>query len=349
MILVNNPGDPHSSYSFLRHAKWDGWSFADLIFPFFLFIVGVAIPLSFADRVTPGESRKLMYLHVVKRTIILFGLGLFINSFPFFSISDLRIPGVLQRIAVCYFFSSLIVMNFRIRWHLASAGLLLTLYWAVMMFLPVPHYGAGVLTKEGNPAAYIDNMLLHGHMVDTSFDPEGLLSTIPAVSTTLLGALAGHLLRSSRSPFNKALLLWLSGLGGITAGLIMDIWFPINKNLWSPSYAVFTAGLASICLGVCFWLVEIKSYVRWGRPFEIYGTNAISVYALSSLAEQFANLWTLTQTDGSAMRLRAYIFEKLFASWAAPVNASLYYAMTNVLIWFGFAVILYRKKIFIRI
>jgi predicted acyltransferase len=349
MILVNNQGDPHSAYYYLEHAGWNGWSLADLVFPFFLFIVGVVIPFSVSNRLARGEGRKQLYIHIIRRTIILSGLGLFINGFPFFSISDIRIPGVLQRVALCYFFSTFIVLNLRISKQAITTACLLILYWILMKLVPVPGYGAGVLTKEGNLAAYIDNLLMHGHMVDPIFDSEGLLSTIPAISTTLFGVLVGHLLKSSKSPFNKCGLLWFSGSIGIITGLIMDVWFPINKSIWSPSYAVFTAGIASVCFGVCYWLIEIKGYTRWGLPFVVYGVNAILVYVLSSLLERFTSVWTLTQVDGSAIKLKAFIFENLFASWATPANASFFYALIYVLIWLGFAVILYHKRIFIKI
>jgi len=349
MILVNNQGSPHNIYYHLRHARWNQWSLADLVFPFFLFIVGVAVPFSFGNRLSHGESRKKLYIRIIIRTTILFGFGLFINSFPFFSVSDIRIPGVLQRIALCYFFSSLIVLKLRIRGQAATAAVLLIIYWVLMKFVPVPGYGAGMLTREGNLAAYIDNLLMHGHTLEPTWDPEGLLSTIPAISTTLFGVLVGHLLCSSGNYMKKTTLLLISGIAGFTAGLIMDIWFPINKNLWSPSYVVFTAGIASICLGVCYWLVELKGYQRWGLPFVIYGTNAIVVYVLSSLAERLIYVWTLTQPDGSSINLQTYIFKKLFAPWASPANASLFYALTHVLIWLGFAAILYRKRIFIKI
>ncbi|MBI5056255.1 MAG: DUF5009 domain-containing protein [Nitrospirae bacterium] len=349
MILVNNQGSPHNIYYHLRHAKWDKWSLADLVFPFFLFIVGVAIPLSLSKRSGGEENNRKPLLNIIRRTIILFGLGLFINSFPFFSISDIRIPGVLQRIALCYFFSSLIVLNLKIKGQAITAVFLLTFYWVLMKFVPVPGYGAGVLTSAGNLAAYIDNLLMRGHMLEPTWDPEGLLSTVPAIATTIAGVLAGHLLCSSWGHMKKITLLLSSGIAGLLAGLVMDAWFPINKNLWSPSFVIFTAGFASISLCACYWLIEVKGSLRWGLPFIVYGKNAIVVYVLSSIFEQLTHVWTLTQSDGSAIKLKDYIFEKLFSSWASPVNASLVYSISYVLLWMGFAAILYRKRIFIKI
>jgi len=346
MIIVNNSGSM-DIYPFLTHGRWNQWTLADLVFPFFLFIVGVVIPFSFSNRLTHNDNRNKLYLHIIKRTIILFGLGLFINSFPYPSIG--RIPGVLQRIALCYFFASIVVLNTSKRGQAITAIILLALYWTVMKLVPVPGYGAVMLTKQVNLAYYVDNLLMHGHMLEPTMDPEGLLSTVPAISTTLFGVMAGHLLNSSKNLTKKTILLLIMGGAGIIAGLIMDIWFPINKNLWSPSYTVFTAGIALCCLSVCYWFVDVKGYRRWGQPFVIYGTNAIAVYVLSSLLARSLYLLTLTQPDGSKIRLSTYIFERLFASWASPFNASLFYALTYALIWFGFAAILYKKRIFIKL
>ncbi len=343
MILVNNPGS-WDIYPVLKHGRWNQWTPTDLVFPFFLFIVGVVIPFSIANRINTTNSKDKLFLHIMKRAIILFGLGLFINSFPYFSLS--RIPGVLQRIALCYFFATIITLKMRMRGQAITAIILLSLYWALMELVPVPGYGAGVLTKQGNLAFYIDNLLMYGRLLEPTWDPEGLLSTIPAISTTLFGVLAGHLLISSRSPAKKTMLLLIMGSTGIIAGLIMAIWFPINKNLWSPSYTVFTAGIASCCLGVCCWFIDIKGYQRISMPFVVYGKNAVIVYVLSSICSRAIYLWT---PFGSEINLKTHIFNKLFISWASPFNASLLYALTHVIIWLGFAAILYRKKIFIKI
>ncbi|RJO60620.1 DUF5009 domain-containing protein [candidate division WS5 bacterium] len=346
MIIVNNPGSM-DIYPFLTHGRWNQWTLTDLVFPFFLFIVGAVIPFSLASRQSSFTERRKLYLHIVKRTILLFGLGLVINSFPYFYLS--RIPGVLQRIALCYFFATITTVRLRARGVAVTAVVLLLLYWLLMKLVPVPGYGAGVLTRQGNLAFYIDNLLMHGHLLEPSWDPEGLLSTIPAISTTLIGVLSGHLLRSQMGHRDKVVLLLMFGIGGIAAGLIMDIWFPINKNLWSPSYAVFTAGIALCCLSICYWLIDAKGHQRWCFPFMIYGTNAISVYVLSSIVARAIYLKALNLSDGSVVGLKDYIFNKFFASWASPFNASLFYALTYALIWLGFAWFLYRKKIIIKI
>jgi predicted acyltransferase len=348
MILVNAQGNFPSVYSQFRHTKWNGLTVADLVFPFFLFIMGVVIPLSLSKRLERGDSKSRIYLHIMKRSIIIFGLGLFLNAFPYLSLS-IRIPGILQRIATCYFFTALIVMKMNIRWQTFIALILLVIYWLVMKFIPVPGYGAGILTKEGNLAAYVDRLIMYGHIMESTWDPEGLLSTIPAISTTLLGVLVGHLLKSSKTHMIKMTLLLIYGGVCVVGGLIIDKWFPINKWLWSSSYALVTAGIAAICLGLCYWLIDVKGYRRWSFPFVIYGTNAIAVYVLSSMVERITKIVKLTLPDGSTKQLQFFIYEKFFVPWTSPVNASFLYGITYILIWLGFAAILYHRKIFIKI
>lgn len=348
MILVNVHGNLPSAYPPLRHSGWNGLTIADLVFPFFLFIVGVVIPISLSKRLQYTNSKNKIYLHIIRRSIIIFGLGIFLNMFPYLTLS-IRIPGVLQRIAICYFFSAIIVLNVNIRWQTFIALILLVIYYFAMKFIPVPGYGAGILTQDGNLAAYIDRLLMHGHLMESTWDPEGLLSTIPAISTTLFGVLAGHLLKSYITSVTKMILLLSYGSVCIIGGLLIDKWFPINKWLWSSSYAILTAGIATICLALCYWFIDVKGYRRWSFPFIIYGMNAIIIYVLSSIVERIMKIITLTFSDGSTKQLHIFIYEKLFVSWANPINASLFYAMMYVLIWLGVATLLYYKKIFIKI
>lgn len=354
MILVNNPGSWGAIYHPLGHAKWHGWTLTDLIFPFFLFIVGVAIVFSFSKRIEVGQSRKKIYLKVLKRTLILFGLGLLLNAFPFFHLSTLRIPGVLQRIAITYAIASIIVLNTNIKWQAYIACSLLIFYWMIMKLVPVPGYGAGVLEPQGNLCGFIDGILLSGHTWINApakgFDPEGLLSTIPAISSVLLGVLTGHWLKTEKSDLEKVVMLFVVGIAAIVLGEIMSIWFPINKNLWSSSYTVFTAGMALLFLGMCYWLIDIKGYRKWATPFLIFGSNAIAIYTLSSLlARAMVFWWKIPQQDGSAISLKTFLYRILFESWVSPINASLFYALTYILIWLVLMTILYRKKIFIKI
>lgn len=344
MILVNNPGSWSHVYPPLLHAKWHGWTPTDLIFPFFLFIIGVAMTFSFAKQLGATNNRKRVTLRVVKRSLILFGLGLFLSGFPTYHFETMRIPGVLQRIAMVYFFASLITLNTDIKGQAWVIGLILFVYWGLMKLVPIPGHGAGNLTVEGNLAAYIDNALLHGHTYKETWDPEGLLSTLPAIATTLSGVLVGHLIRSGTDKRNTAGWLFVIGWAAILAGLVWHICFPINKNLWTSSYVVFTSGAAMQFLGVCYWLIEVQGWKKWAHPAIIYGMNSIAVFVLSGLV---ARIMLLIKID--SISLKSWLYQHVFAVWAGPLNGSLVFAMTNILFWLAMMALLYRKRIFIKI
>jgi len=356
MILVNNEGDWDHVFPPLQHAAWNGWTLADLIFPFFLFIVGVAMSFSFARHVTPSHGAKKIYLQVAKRTLLLFLLGLFLNALYYipggFSLSVLRIPGVLQRIALVYFFVSLIILHTTPRGQALAAMCLLLFYWAILELVPVPGYGAGVLTPEGNLIAYIDNLLLHNHL-NEPIDPEGILSTIPAISTTLLGVLTGYWIRSRRDPYEKVSGLFVMSSLGFIVGGIWDLFFPINKQLWTSSYVIFTAGLALYFLASCYWLIDLKGYRRWAAPFIAFGVNAISVYILSIVMDRLLWWVNVTQPDGSIVDLKTWIYEHtsslLAGYWLGDNFTSFCYALMYVLLWLGPMWMLYRRRIFISI
>lgn len=267
MMLVNNPGDWSAAYSPLLHASWHGWTFTDTVFPFFLWIVGVAIPLSIVRRLEQGQSRRELFTHAVRRAAILFGLGLFLNSFGYLIdgsllrdglgdwlhhyLTTVRIPGVLQRIAVCYLAAIAVFLLTEVRGQIITVGALLLVYWLLMALVPVPGYGAGVLEKEGNFSQFIDNLLLNGPLIGThvwkssgTWDPEGIVSTLPAIATCLFGVLTGHLLRQPWSPAVRTSWIFTGGSVLMFAGQLMHLWLPINKNIWTSSYSVFMAGLA---------------------------------------------------------------------------------------------------------
>lgn len=349
MILVNNPGAWSDVYAPLRHAAWNGWTPADLIFPFFLFIMGVALTLSVGQRRVDGVARRRLYGEVVRRTLLIFALGIFLNGFPLFDWSALRLPGVLQRIAVCYGVAALSVLTMGIRGQALAAALLVIGYWVVTAFVPVPGQRAGGFDPDANLAAYIDDALMHGHLMHDTWDPEGLLSTLPAIATTLLGVLTGHWLRSARAPAARVAGIGLVGFGATACGLLMDRWCPINKSLWTASYVVFTAGMALLVLAVCCWTIDVRGYRRWATPFIAYGRNPIVAYVLSSLVAKEMLLWQVTRRDGSTVDLARDIFETFFLPLAAPVNASLLYAFAYVLLWLGVASYLYRQGVLIKI
>ena len=347
MILVNNPGSWDYVYTPLDHAPWHGWTLTDLIFPFFLFIVGISMTFSFARRLEQGNKGQLMR-SVLRRSLIILLLGLFLSALPHFDLANLRYVGVLQRIALVYLAASLIVLNLSRRaqaW--VTLGLLLG-YWAVMKLVPVPGAGAGVLTPDGNLAAWIDGFVVPGRMYQGRWDPEGFLSTIPAIATTLLGVFTGHWIRSGRERLEIAAGMFAVGWLAILAGLAWGIFFPINKNLWTSSYVVFTAGAALELLALCYWLIDIQGYQKWARPGVVFGVNAIAVFVLSSLVTRLL-IFVQVPSGAETIAAKQWIYDNLFASWASPVNASLAYAACHVLMWWALTALLYRRRIFIKI
>ncbi|MBC8183817.1 DUF1624 domain-containing protein [candidate division KSB1 bacterium] len=353
MILVNNPGSWSYVYAPLRHAEWHGWTPTDLVFPFFLFIVGVALSLSFSKRIEQGDKESQLLIKVIRRTLIIFAIGLFLSLFPFFNFAKLRIPGVLQRIAVCYFFASTIFLYANKKLQVAWTIFLLVIYWILMKTIPVPEFGAGVMEPEGNLCWFIDSTLLAGFTWSGApvpgFDPEGIFSTIPAIATVMFGVFTGDWIRSNKGHYEKVAGLFVAGNILLVLGVIMDVWLPINKGLWTSSYSVFMAGMAINFLAVCYWIIDIKGYQNWTKPFVVFGSNAITVYALSALVARITIYTKWTQEDGLKISLKTFLYENLFHSWAGDYFASLLYPVTWILIYLGLMWILYRKKIFIKI
>ena len=340
MILVNNPGSWDDVYGPLTHAQWNGWTAADLVFPFFLFIVGVAITLSPSGRATRNHAR------IGRRTLLLFALGLGLNALGGFeSFATLRIPGVLQRIALCYLAASLLFLHTGPRGQALSLCCLLVGYWALLDLVPVGGRSPGWLDPERNVTALVDRRLLGaGHLYHETWDPEGLLSTIPAIATTLFGVLAGHWLRFARTARAKTLGLAAAGAAVIGTGLVFDRWMPINKNLWTSSYVVFTAGLALVLFALCYWLVDAKNVRRPFVPLIVFGVNPIAVYVSSTAA---GALMEATTIHGANLRDR--IYRALFTGWASPPAASLLFALAYVVLWLAVMGVLYRRRIFVRI
>jgi len=354
MILVNNPGTWSKVYKPLLHAPWNGWTPTDFIFPFFLFIVGVAMSLSLTKRLERGDSKSKIYAKIVTRTVIIFAIGFFLNLFPNFNFQQVRIPGVLQRIALCYFFASMIMLNFNKRWQVGWAVFLLGFYWILVKLVPVPGFGAGVLEAKGSLCWYIDSNVLAGHTWKGApvpgFDPEGLLSTIPAIVTVIFGIFAGDWIRSPREHYEKVSGLFVFGIIGLVLGEILKGWLPISKNLWTSTYSIFMAGMALIFLAMCYWLIDIKGFKSWGKPFIVFGSNAILVFSLASLIARVTVNIKWFQADGTEIMLKTYLYKTLFASWAG-INelSSLLYPITYLLIWLGIMWILYRNNIFMKI
>lgn len=389
MMLVNNPGNWSAVHAPLLHANWHGWTFTDTVFPFFLWIVGVAIPLSVTRRIEQGQSRRQLFLHAVRRAAILFGLGLFLASFGWlidgslaakgfkewlhYAATNVRIPGVLQRIAVCYLVTMAIFLTVRIRGQIAwIAGLLLG-YWALMAFVPFPvtvdgetRYVSGLLEKGNNFSAYVDNLVLNGPVIGThvwksakTWDPEGIVSTIPAIATCLFGVLAGHLLRLKRSPAEKTAWMMVVGALLMWLGLLWDLALPINKPIWTSSYAVFMAGLAMVCLGVYYWVIDVQGWRKWAKPLAIYGMNAIAVFVLAGVLGRLSLEVKIGPAD-NAVALKTWLYKLLCAPFASPdtapffgflaspKNASLLWALMYVTLLYLIAYGMYRKKWFVK-
>lgn len=349
MILVNSPGNK-TPYAWLAHSSWDGCTLADLVFPFFIFILGVSLVFSLSKQLKQGISTEELFTKVLKRSVIIFLLGLFLNAFPdHFNFSTIRIYGVLQRIALCYFFASLLFLTTRVSMQALIMGVLLVGYWLLLIVIPIPEQGVNNLIQENNLPAYIDRLLLSSnHLYRKTFDPEGLLSTLPAIATALLGNLTGIWLLSNNSHHKKLLGIIITGILAFAVGWLWGLWFPINKVIWTSSYVLFTGGLALVFLAWCYWLIEIKHWQICFRFFEIFGVNAIAAYFLHIFFLKIQSMILLQRQDGSLGNLRIFISEHLF--WRVSLqNASLLYALTYTILWFIVLWFLYRQKIFIKI
>ncbi|WP_028387653.1 acyltransferase family protein [Legionella fairfieldensis] len=349
MILVNSPGN-HVVYPWLKHSTWNGCTLADLVFPFFIFIVGISAVFSLTKaKNNPDLSLNSLIIQVLKRSIFMFAIGLFLNAFPYhFDLSTLRILGVLQRIAICYFCASLLFLTTRMEIQAAIAGLLLIGYWFIMTFVFVPGYGTNQLTVEGNLAAYLDRLFFSpSHLYGKIYDPEGLLSTFPAIATTLIGNLTGMWLLSSYSAWEKMTRMAFAGLLALLIGGVWGLWFPVNKTLWTSSYVLWTGGFALIGLAFCYWLIEIKGWKKWSRLFEMFGVNAMAAYVLHVFFLKIQAMISIPH-DGFTDNLRVFITAYFFGGMSLK-NGSLLYALSYTLIWLLVLTILYRRKIFIKI
>lgn len=350
MIIVNSPGN-QTAYSWLEHSAWNGCTLADLVFPFFLFIVGVSLVLALSKRQQYGNSKTELFFKILIRTIIIFILGLILNAFPYHMHWDsLRIMGVLQHIALCYFFASILFLTTSMRAQGIIFVTILIVYWVIMTKIPVPGYGVNNLTSEANLAAYLDRLiLLKEHMYTKVCDPEGILSLLPAIATTLLGNLTGFWLLSKNKAEKKFLGMIFFAIMALIAGWIWSFWFPINKALWTSSFVLWTGGLALIVFAFCYGLTGINQYRAWSKPFEIFGMNAILVYFLHIYFLRIQAMIPMQKLDGRPGNLRFYLTEHLFY-WAPSLQmASLLYALNYTLLWLLVLSILYRFKIFIKI
>ncbi len=359
MVLVNNPGDWGNLYSQLAHAHWNGWTFTDTIFPFFLFIGGVAMALSLGRLAAAGANRPALLRKLAKRAALIFLIGFALNLIPNFNFSTVRIPGVLQRIALCTLLAAPLVVYLSWRAQLLLIAALLAAYSACMLWFPVPGIGAGVLEPGRDFGAYIDRMLLGGHLwvQSKTWDPEGLVSTLPALCSLLIGVLAGRIVLLPISPSEQVDWLMAGGLGLLWLGAIFDaILMPINKSLWTPSFCLLMSGWAMLVFAALYWLLDANPYAplraaaaRWATPFTIYGMNALFIFAFSGLVAKMLGFIKFDQPDGTRLALGRMLYAPIKALPVGPVNTSLLYALLFNAAMFGVAWCMWRKKWFVKV
>ena len=372
MILVTNPGTYSAVYWPLLHAQWNGWTLTDMIFPSFLFIVGVAMTLSFVARRARGETRSGLAKHLLQRAVILILIGLFLNAFPYFDLHTLRIPGVLQRIALCYLSGGLLYLALmpkaglddaastrrRVLTLTAVVALLAAGYWLALRFVPVPGFGPDRLDSLGNLGAYIDRAVFttrHLWFYGTTpgygvtFDPEGLLSTLPATANLLTGLLAGETLRMKYSGTRKAMIFVLAGLVLFLAGMALNSLLPINKKIWTSTFVMLSSGFSLMAFAFCYWVVDIRRWRRWTAPLVIpglvFGSNAILAFTLTNIITPLTDAIHVH----AGLTLHRWGYQAIFLPWLSPVHASLAYALFMVGLNMAIVAVFYRKRIFLRI
>ena len=357
MILVDNPGSDDKAYWPIQHAQWNGWTPADLIFPSFLFLVGVSLVFSFSARLRRGESRIHILFHAFKRSVILIAIGVLVNASPIIGL-DLhtwRLLGVTQRIALCYLAAAILVLWSGWRGQLIAIAACLVGYWAILRFITVPGFGVPgrdipFMDPVRNIGAWLDRKLFPGRLYNETRDPEGIIGTIPAIATALIGVVTGHWLRSARSTRTRAVGLLCFGILGLATGQAWNRWFPINKNLWTSSFVLFTAGFALVLLALLYWALEIKRWRgAWTIPILVFGMNAIAGFVADCLVYGPGYSFTAKDSNGVALSWHEAAQARLETIVPSAANASLVYSVVAVLFCWMLLWFLWRKRIFIKI
>jgi len=376
MLLVNDPGTWSAIFPPLEHAEWHGWTPTDLIFPFFLFIVGITTHLSVSARRARGDDDSAIIKQILRRGIIIYLLGFAMAMFPFYQwgtiesipnasawdrivwrIEHVRILGVLARIGIVYIFTGLLTLKTTLRQQIVIIAALLFGYWFAMTLIPVPgenEIGALLLhTKDRNLAAFLDRAILGTNHIwsgSVTFDPEGPFSTIPAIGTAMLGVIAGRWIAQRDRPLLERIVgLFAVGSLGMMLGLMWSWSFPINKNLWTSSYVIFTAGMACVALATIMWIVDYYNVKWWTKPFVVFGVNPIVAFVGSGvMARLIYTLWHVNY-NGASVSIQNAIYQIVFASWLPPRLASLGFALLFVLLWYGILLVLYKRKIILKV
>jgi predicted acyltransferase len=381
MLLVNDPGTWSSIYPPLEHAAWNGWTPTDLVFPFFLFIVGITTHLSLTSRRARGDDDAAIRRQIIRRGLLIFLFGFLMNGFPFFTWGSVagiahptlvqrvvdrllhwRIMGVLQRIGLAYICAALLSQGKSLKRQVITIVVLLYGYWFAMTVLPVPDSGAMGQLVLGDAsrtmAAWWDRLLLdwsrfglgnHTWVNSVTWDPEGLFSTIPAIATTMLGNLAGQWIGTKRPLLDRLAALFAAGALGMVAGLMWNWSFPINKSIWTSSYVVFTGGMACVAIATIMWIVDVQGAKRWTKPLVIYGMNPMVAFVGSGVMERCIYSIFTVPYHGKSTALETALYEWGFHSWLEPMNASLAFAIAFVALWFGILYLLYKKQIFFKV
>nr|WKN37894.1 DUF5009 domain-containing protein [Tunicatimonas sp. TK19036] len=345
MIIVNTPGSWSHIYPPLHHAEWHGLTPTDLVFPFFLFMVGISITLALGKRVEQGTPSSGVVGKIIKRSLIIFALAMFLALFPEFDFSSLRVAGVLTRIALVYLVCSLLFLKLSWRGIAWLSGALLVGYWLMMVLIPVPGVGPANLEPGTNLAAWLDRLLVPGRLYQETWDPEGFLSTLPAIVTGFTGVLTGFWLRSSRTTEVKIIGMMVAGVLACMVGYLWHQTFPVNKNLWSSSYVLVSSGFALLLLGTLYWFIDVQHYRRWTPFFVAFGMNAITAYVLHGVLISAFHI----PVNDAGQTLRGATYEGLTqiglgANLASFVWAILYMLLCFVPIW-----IMYRRNIIVKI
>jgi predicted acyltransferase len=357
MIVVDNPGNDTKAYWPIMHADWNGWTPADFIFPSFLFLVGISLVFSTASRLQRGQSRSQILVHALWRTLLLIAIGLLVNASPIvgFDIHTFRFEGVTQRIALCYLAAVALELWSGRRGQVIALAACVIGYWAIMRFVPVPGYGVPgrdipFMDPDRNLAAWLDRKLLMGHLYNVTRDPEGILHTIPAIGTTLAGVLTGHWLRSVKSQAAKAWGMFLVGIVGVCAGLLWNRWFPINKNLWTSSFVLFTAGFALVFLALLYWILEIRQWRgAWTMPILVLGMNAITAFVADAVVYGPGYSFNAKGPNGTSMPWHEAAQAYLESFGLSIPTASLIYSLAALSFCWFLLWLLWRKRVFIKV